>query len=113
MKTEELLALVDHTLLSPTATWSDIRTVCDDGMAYHTACVCIPAVFVKQAKDYVGTRLPICTVIGFPNGYSTTAAKVFETQNALQNGADEIDMVIARYLKHKMLCKTGRMKLIW
>ncbi len=94
MKTEELLTLVDHTVLSPTATWEDIRAVCDDGITYHTASVCIPPVFVKQAKDYVGAQVPVCTVIGFPNGYSTSAAKVFEAQNALQNGADEIDMVI-------------------
>lgn len=91
---QDLLRKVDHTLLAPDATWEQIKAVCDDGMAYHTACVCIPASFVRQAKAYVGNRLPICTVIGFPNGYSTTAAKVFETEDAIQNGADEIDMVI-------------------
>lgn len=95
MNRKDILSLVDHTLLSPTAVWEQVRAVCDDGMAYHTASVCIPAVFVRQAKDYVGDRLPICTVIGFPNGYATTAAKVFETNDALRNGADEIDMVIA------------------
>ncbi|MBQ9964008.1 MAG: deoxyribose-phosphate aldolase [Clostridia bacterium] len=90
----ELLKKVDHTLLAPDATWEQIKAICDDGMAYATASVCIPASFVKQAKAYVGTRLPICTVIGFPNGYSTTAVKVFETEDAIRNGADEIDMVI-------------------
>ncbi len=94
MKTQEILSLVDHTILCPTATWEDVRTVCEEGAAYHTASVCIPAAFVKQAKEYLGDRLPICTVVGFPNGYSTTAAKVFETKEALQNGAQEIDMVI-------------------
>lgn len=91
---KELLAKVDHTLLAPEATWEQIKAICDDGMQYHTASVCIPASFVRQAKAYVGERLPICTVIGFPTGYSTTAAKVFETADAVKNGADEIDMVI-------------------
>ncbi len=94
MTTQEILSLVDHTVLSPTATWEEVRAACEEGVTYHTASVCIPAAFVKQAKDYLGNRLPICTVVGFPNGYSTTAAKVFETEEALQNGADEIDMVI-------------------
>ncbi len=91
---QALLEKVDHTLLAQDATWDQIKAICDDGMAFGTASVCIPASFVKQAKAYVGTRLPICTVIGFPNGYSTTAVKVFETEDAIRNGADEIDMVI-------------------
>lgn len=95
MTTQEILSLVDHTILAPTATWEEVRKICEEGMTYHTASVCIPAAFVKRAKEYVGDRLPICTVVGFPNGYSTTAAKVFETKEALQNGADEIDMVIS------------------
>ena len=94
MNTKEILARCDHTLLAQTATWEQIRAVCDDGMAYGTASVCIPPSFVKQAKDYVGGRLPICTVIGFPNGYNTTAVKCFETADAVKNGADEIDMVV-------------------
>ena len=94
MTTQEILSLVDHTVLSPTATWEEVRAVCEEGLNYHTASVCIPAAFVAQAKEYLGDRLPICTVVGFPNGYSTTAAKVFETKEALQNGAREIDMVI-------------------
>lgn len=94
MKIEEILAKVDHTLLSQTATWEEIKKICDDGMKYKTASVCIPASYVKQAKEYVGDKLPICTVIGFPNGYSTTATKCFETADAIKNGADEIDMVI-------------------
>ena len=94
MKLEEILAKCDHTLLTQTATWEEIRTVCDDGMKFHTASVCIPASFVKQAKEYVGDRLPICTVIGFPNGYDTTAAKCFMATDAVENGADEVDMVI-------------------
>lgn len=94
MTTQEILSLVDHTVLSPTATWEEVRAVCEEGVTYRTASVCIPASFVAQAKEYLGARLPICTVVGFPNGYSTTAAKVFETKEALQNGASEIDMVI-------------------
>lgn len=90
----EILAHCDHTLLAQQATWEDIRQLCDDGIAYHTASVCIPPFFVKQAKEYVGDRLKICTVIGFPNGYQTTMTKLVETQEALENGADEIDMVI-------------------
>ena len=91
---EKILSAVDHTLLAVDATWEQIRQICDDGMKYHTASVCIPASFVKQAAEYVDGRLPICTVIGFPNGYSTTAAKCFEASDAVKNGADEIDMVI-------------------
>ena len=94
MDIKEILAKVDHTLLAQDATWDQIRAICDDGMKYATASVCIPASYVKQAKDYVGDKLAICTVIGFPNGYSTTAVKCFETVDAVNNGADEIDMVI-------------------
>lgn len=94
MDIKEILSKCDHTLLSQTATWGEIKEICDDGMKYNTASVCIPASYVKQAKEYVGERLAICTVIGFPNGYSTTAVKCFETEDAVKNGADEIDMVI-------------------
>ena len=94
MDRQEILGRLDHTLLTQTATWEQIRKLCDEGMKYSTASVCIPPFFVKRAKEYVGERLPICTVIGFPNGYMTTAAKVFETEDAVKNGADEIDMVI-------------------
>ncbi|MBR5280496.1 MAG: deoxyribose-phosphate aldolase [Clostridia bacterium] len=94
MNVHQILSKVDHTLLAQDATWPQIKAICDDGMQYKTASVCIPAAFVKQAKEYVGDRLAICTVIGFPNGYSTTATKVFETKDAIENGADEIDMVI-------------------
>ena len=94
MELSEILAACDHTLLAQTATWADIRAICDDGMKYHTASVCIPASFVKQAKDYVGDKLTICTVIGFPNGYDTTAAKCFMATDAVDNGAGEVDMVI-------------------
>ena len=94
MELKEILSKVDHTLLAQNATWDQIRAICDDGMKYHTASVCIPASYVKQAKEYVGERLAICTVIGFPNGYDTTAAKCFEATDAVNNGADEVDMVI-------------------
>ena len=94
MEISEILSKCDHTLLTQTATWADIKEICDDGMKYHTASVCIPASFVRQAKEYVGERLPICTVIGFPNGYDTTAAKCFMASDAVDNGADEVDMVI-------------------
>ena len=94
MEIKEILAKCDHTLLAQTATWDEIRAVCDDGMKYGTASVCIPAAHVRRAKEYVGNRLAICTVIGFPNGYATTAVKCFETMDAIANGADEIDMVI-------------------
>ena len=94
MDIKKILSYVDHTLLSQSATWEQIKAVCDDGIKYQTASVCIPASYVKQSKEYVGDKLPICTVIGFPNGYSTTAAKCFETADAVENGADEIDMVI-------------------
>ena len=94
MELSEILAKCDHTLLAQTATWADIKGICDDGMRYKTASVCIPAAFVKQAKEYVGDRLAICTVIGFPNGYATTASKCFMASDAVDNGADEVDMVI-------------------
>ena len=94
MDIKKILSYVDHTLLSQSATWEQIKSICDDGVKYQTASVCIPASYVKQAKEYVGDKFPICTVIGFPNGYSTTAAKCFETADAVENGADEIDMVI-------------------
>lgn len=94
MDREEILKKVDHTLLVQTATWEEIREILDDAMKYHTASACIPAAYVKQAAEYVQGRLPICTVIGFPNGYHTTAVKVFETKDAVANGASEIDMVI-------------------
>lgn len=94
MDIKDILSKVDHTLLNPKATWEEIKIICDDGMKYGTASVCIPPSFVKRAKEYVGNRLKICTVIGFPNGYNTTEVKAFETENALKNGADEIDMVI-------------------
>jgi deoxyribose-phosphate aldolase len=94
MDIQKILSAVDHTLLSQTATWEQIKKLCDEGIEYKTASVCIPPSFVKRAKEYVGNRLGLCTVIGFPNGYSTTAAKVFETRDAIANGADEIDMVI-------------------
>lgn len=94
MDITEILSKCDHTLLSQTATWNEIKEICDDGMKYNTASVCIPASYVKQAKEYVGDRLAICTVIGFPNGYSTTAVKCFEAEDTVKNGADEIDMVI-------------------
>ena len=89
-----ILAAVDHTLLTQTATWAEIKQICDDGVAYGCASVCIPPSYVKQAADYLGDRLPVCTVIGFPNGYATSAVKVFETMDAIANGAKEIDMVI-------------------
>ena len=94
MDINRILAAVDHTLLAQDAVWEQVKTLCDDGLRCHIASVCIPPSFVRQAKDYVGDRLAVCTVIGFPNGYSTTAAKCFETEDAVQNGADEIDMVI-------------------
>ena len=94
METSKILAAVDHTLLAQAATWEDIRAICDDGIRYATASVCIPASYVRQAKEYVGEKMAVCTVIGFPNGYSTTAAKCFEAEDAVNNGADEVDMVI-------------------
>ena len=94
MDVKDILRRCDHTLLSQGATWAEIRALCDDGVRYGCASVCIPASYVKQAAEYLGGRLPVCTVIGFPNGYDTTAAKCFEAEDAVKNGADEIDMVI-------------------
>jgi deoxyribose-phosphate aldolase len=94
MELSQILSKCDHTLLGQTATWADIKAICDDGIKYSTASVCIPASFVKQAKEYVGDKLAICTVIGFPNGYATTASKCFMASDAVDNGADEVDMVI-------------------
>ena len=94
MELSEILKKCDHTLLGQTATWAEIQAICDDGMKYNTASVCIPASYVKAAKEYVGDKLAICTVIGFPNGYATTAAKCFMAADAVANGADEVDMVI-------------------
>ena len=94
MEQKDVLAIVDHTLLLQTATWEEIKAICDDGMKYETASVCIPTCYVKQAKEYMGDKCKVCTVIGFPNGNYTTATKEFETKDALGNGADEIDMVI-------------------
>ena len=94
MNIQEILAKCDHTLLGQAATWADIQAICDDGIKYSTASVCIPASFVKQAKEYVGEKLAVCTVIGFPNGYATTASKCFMAADAVKNGADEVDMVI-------------------
>ncbi len=102
MEKREVLKIVDHTLLSQTATWEEIRQILVDAVKYEAASACIPAAYVKQAAEYVEGKLPICTVIGFPNGYSTTAVKVCETEDAIANGADEIDMVInIGYLKDK------------
>ena len=94
MEIKEILSKCDHTLLAQTATWEEIKAICDDGIKYQTASVCIPPCYVKQASEYANGRVKICTVIGFPNGYNTTAVKEFETKDAIANGADEIDMVI-------------------
>lgn len=94
MDIKSILSKVDHTLLSQTATWEEIKQICDDGIKYGCASVCIPASYVKEAAEYVDGKIPVCTVIGFPNGYSTTAAKCFEAEDAVKNGAEEIDMVI-------------------
>ena len=94
MEIKEILSKGDHTLLAQTATWEDIKAICDDGIKYQTASVCIPPCYVKRASEYANGRVKICTVIGFPNGYNTTAVKEFETKDAIANGADEIDMVI-------------------
>lgn len=94
MEVREMLQYVDHTQLGQTAVWEDIRKLCDEAVEYGTASVCIPPSYVKQAKEYVGDKMAVCTVIGFPNGYNTTAVKEYETKDALANGADEIDMVI-------------------
>lgn len=94
MDRQEILKKVDHTLLAQTATWAEIKEICDDAIKYKTASVCIPPSYVREAKEYVGEKMAVCTVIGFPNGYNTTAVKKAETEDALKNGADEIDMVI-------------------
>ena len=94
MDIKEITSKVDHTLLQQQATWKEIKEICDDAVTYQTASICIPASYVKQAADYLQGKIPVCTVIGFPNGYSTTAVKVFETEDAVRNGASEIDMVI-------------------
>lgn len=94
MEIKEILSKVDHTLLGVDSTWAQIKELCEDAIRYQTASVCIPPAFVKSAKEFMGDRMKVCTVIGFPNGYSTTETKVFETENAVKNGADEIDMVI-------------------
>jgi len=94
MEVKEILSKCDHTLLSQTATWEEIRALCDDGIRYGCASVCIPASYVQQAAEYVEGKIPVCTVIGFPNGYDTTNAKCFMAYDAVENGADEIDMVI-------------------
>lgn len=94
MNAMEILTHVDHTLLKPESTWDQVKALCDEAMEYHCAAVCIPPAFVKRAVDYVQGNLKVCTVIGFPNGYHTTAAKIFETKDAVENGASEIDMVI-------------------
>ena len=94
MNREELLSKVDHTLLSPAATWEEIKKTVDEGIKYHTASVCIPPYYVKDAADYANGRVAVCTVIGFPNGYATKEAKCREASDAVENGADEIDMVI-------------------
>ena len=94
MDIKEITSKVDHTLLQQQATWKEIKEICDDAVTYQTASICIPASYVKQAADYLQGKIPVCTVIGFPNGYSTTAVKVFETEDAVKNGASEIDMVI-------------------
>lgn len=94
MELKDILKTVDHTLLTQDATWEDIKQICDDAIKYQTASICIPAAYVKKAVEYVDGKVDVCTVIGFPNGYSTTVVKVFETKNAIENGAKEIDMVI-------------------
>lgn len=103
MELSRILEMTDHTLLARTAVWEEIRAVCDDAVRLHTASVCIPPSYVKQAKEYVGEQMAVCTVVGFPNGYNTTAVKAYETKDAVENGADEIDMVInAGWVKDKM-----------
>ena len=103
---QNILSRVDHTLLSQGATWEEIKTICDDGIKYGCASVCIPASYVKQAAEYVGGKIAVCTVIGFPNGYDTTAAKCFEAEDAVKNGASEIDMVInVGWVKDKLYGK--------
>ena len=108
MDKNKILGMVDHTLLKQDATWEQIREILDDGMTYHTASACIPASYVKQAAEYVQGKLPICTVIGFPNGNHTTEAKIYEAKDAIANGASELDMVInigALKAKITLMCK--------
>lgn len=105
MQRQEILSHVDHTLLKQQATWQEIEKTCREALENHTASVCIPPAFVKQAADFLQGRVPVCTVIGFPNGYQTTVVKVFETKDAVANGADEIDMVI-----HIGMVKEGRLE---
>ena len=107
MTREDIFKTVDHTLLAQTATWEEIKEICDDAIKYQTASVCIPASYVKRAKDYVDGKMAICTVIGFPNGYSTTAVKEYETKDAILNGADEIDYVIKKEVKKPASAKPG------
>ena len=94
MEAREILKHVDHTELSQTAKWEDIKRLCDDAVYYNTASICIPPAYIKQAAEYLDGKLPVCTVIGFPHGYNTTAVKVFETKDAIANGAQEVDMVV-------------------
>lgn len=102
MELQQIISSVDHTLLNQTAVWEEVKQICEDAACYHTASVCIPPAYVKQAAEYLKGRIPVCTVIGFPNGYQTTAVKAFETEDALNNGAAEIDMVInLGWLKEK------------
>ena len=108
MDRKEILSRVDHTILAPAATWEQVKAVCDEGREFGTASVCIPPRYVKRANDYVSGSLKICTVIGFPNGYSTPEVKVFETEDAIRDGADEIDMVI-----NQGLAKRGTGKGSW
>lgn len=106
-RTDEIMTYVDHTLLSTSATWEEIRVICDDAKRYGAASVCIPPAFVRDAAEYLKGTVPVCTVIGFPNGYSTTAVKCAEAEDAIQNGADEIDMVI-----HVGMVRQGRFDLV-
>ena len=94
MTYQDVLAKVDHTVLKQTATWADIQKLCDDAVKYHTASICIPPAYVKQAAEYLNGRIPVCTVIGFPNGSNTTESKAFEVRDAVKNGAEELDMVV-------------------
>ena len=115
MDKQEILKIVDHTLLKQQSTWEEIKQLCDEGIKYSTASVCIPPAFVSKAKEYVNNRLKICTVIGFPNGYSTTDVKIYEANDAIKNGADEIDMVInigmlKDHLYDEILCEINQIK---
>ena len=107
MDIKRILGAVDHTLLAPECTWEQIQALCDDALRYQTASVCIPPCFVKQAKEYGKESLTVCTVIGFPNGYNTTAVKVFETENAVADGADEIDMVEEKISMCRLVTEAG------